>query len=60
MLRHTAPHSWRVVKELRMRGDDLDSQAFSSSAADVDGFELAALYTLRETPSRSLASSIGK
>ena len=30
-----------------MVGDDLDSQAFSSAAADVDGFELATLYTLQ-------------
>src|SRR5260370_15843991 len=30
-----------------MVGDDLDSQAFSSAAEDVDGFELAALYTLQ-------------
>src|SRR5439155_22088274 len=41
------PNSWRVVKELWMVGDDLDSQAFSSAAEDVDGFELAALYTLQ-------------
>src|SRR5260370_19700191 len=30
-----------------MVGDELDSQAFSSAAEDVDGFELAALYTLQ-------------
>jgi len=30
-----------------MVGDDLDSQAFASPAADVDGVELAALYTLQ-------------
>ena len=30
-----------------MLGYDLDSQAFSSPAADVERFELAALYTLQ-------------
>jgi hypothetical protein len=30
-----------------MIGNDLDSQTFASPPADVDGFELAALYTLQ-------------
>src|SRR5713101_8101288 len=41
------PDSWRVMEEIWMFGDHLDSQAFSAPAADVDGFELAALYTLQ-------------
>src|SRR2546428_3176625 len=35
-----------------MFGEDLDSQAFSLSAADVDRSELAALYTLQHRLSR--------
>src|SRR5207245_11741512 len=41
------PIPWRGVTELGTLSDDLDSQAFSSPAADADGFELAALYTLQ-------------
>ena len=41
------PNSWQVGKELGMVEYDLDSQAFSSPAADVKRLELAALYTLQ-------------
>ena len=41
------PNSWRIVEKLWVVGYDFDSQAFSSPAADVNGLELAALYTLQ-------------
>ncbi len=37
----------RVLEEPRQGVRDPDSQAFAASAGDVDGFELAALYTLQ-------------
>ena len=46
------PDSWLTGKELGMVGDDLDSQAFASPSADVDGFELATLDTLQDSLSR--------
>jgi len=46
------PVSWLPRKELGVIGDDLDSQAFTSPSADVDGFELAALYPLQHGLSR--------
>ena len=44
---HCPFRCWCVVEEVGMGSIHLDSQAFSASGADVDGFELAALYTLQ-------------
>ena len=49
---HYTSVCWSVVEEPRKCVRDLDSQAFAASASDVDGFELAALYTLQHRLAR--------
>ena len=59
---HYTPRCFERLEEVRKRCRYLYSQAFRTSAVDVNGLELAALYTLqdrlRETPSSFMALNI--
>src|ERR1039457_2466469 len=56
---HYTPVCWLRFKEIWKSCRYLDSQAFSSPAADVDGMQLATLYTLQDRLARDIEQMSG-